>query len=140
MKTLITFLLLLPIVSFSQSEENKKDSVIQLSPIFPGGTVAMNKFIRDNFQYSKTAITKDEQGTILVEFVVYFDGVIRDVKVIKNVSPTLDAEAIRVMESMPKWTPGKQNGKKVNVRYTVPIITTLELSKGQKRREKRKNR
>jgi len=148
MKTLFTLLFSLPPLLFSQEEEeevitttgntNKKDEIIAISPCYPGGPQNMAIFIRDNFKYPEEARMYGEQGTIWVEFVVYSDGILRDIKVVKGVSRSLDAESIRVIEAMPKWKPGEQDGKKVNVRYTIPIKAAFNLSKGQKKRTKRK--
>jgi len=146
MKTLFTLFLILPILSFSQIEEKQtfitedNDTIIAISPEYPGGSKAMSIFIRDNFKYPEMAREMGEQGTIWIEFVVYNDGVLRDVKVVKGVSESLDAESIRVIEFMPRWKPAILDGKKVNVRYTIPIKAMLGLTNGQKRRKKRKEK
>jgi len=100
--------------------------VVAISPEFPGGASEMAAFIQKNFEYPEISREMGEQGTVWVEFVVYSDGEIRDVKVVKGVSPALDNEAKRVVKAMPKWKPGEQAGKKVNVRYTIPIKAKLE--------------
>ena len=99
-----------PIVDFAEKE-----------PGFPGGEVAMANFIRDNVVYPELAREMGEQGTVYVQFVVNSDGTIQDVVVVKKVSELLDKEAIRVVKAMPAWTPGEQAGKKVRVRFTLPI-------------------
>ena len=99
--------------------------VAEVDPAFPGGEAAMAQFINDNFEYPEISKEMGEQGTVYVQFVVYKDGKIKDVKVIKGVSPAIDKEAIRVVKKMPPWTPGEQAGKKVNVRYVVPIKVKL---------------
>ena len=78
-----------------------------------------------SFEYPEMAREMGEQGTIWIEFVVYSDGKIKDVKVVKGVSESLDREAKRIVRRMPKWKPGEQAGKKVNVRYTIPIKAKL---------------
>lgn len=98
--------------------------VVEEMPQFPGGNEAMQKYIAENLKYPKTAI-KGEQGRVIVSFVVNKRGKVGDVKLIRSVSPELDAEAVRVIQDMPDWIPGKQRGKAVNVRYTIPIVFKL---------------
>lgn len=99
--------------------------VAEVDPAFPGGEGAMVKFINETFEYPEISREMGEQGTVYVQFVVYSDGSIKDVKVIKGVSSAIDKEAIRVVKKMPAWTPGEQAGKKVNVRYVIPISVRL---------------
>lgn len=99
--------------------------VVEEMPQFPGGNEAMIKFIAENLIYPKTAMDKGEQGRVIVSFVINKRGKVGDVKLIRSVSPELDAEAIRVIQAMPDWIPGKQKGKAVNVRYTIPIVFKL---------------
>jgi protein TonB len=99
--------------------------VVAISPEYPGGPGEMALFIQENFEYPEMAREMGEQGTIWIEFVVYSDGKIKDVKVVKGVSESLDREAKRIVRRMPKWKPGEQAGKKVNVRYTIPIKAKL---------------
>lgn len=99
--------------------------VVAVSPEYPGGPGEMAVFIQKTFEYPEMAREMGEQGTIWVEFVVYTDGKIKDVKVVKGVSESLDREAMRVVKKMPNWKPGEQAGKKVNVRYTIPIKAKL---------------
>jgi TonB family protein len=93
----------------------------EVEPAFPGGEVAMANFIRENIVYPELAREMGEQGTVYVQFVVNSDGSIQDAVVVKKVSELLDKEAIRVVKMMPKWTAGEQAGKKVRVRFTLPI-------------------
>ena len=99
--------------------------VVEEMPQFPGGNEAMQKFIAENLIYPKTAMDKGEQGRVILSFVIDKRGKVGDVKLIRSVSPELDAEAIRVIQAMPDWIPGKQKGKAVNVRYTIPILYQL---------------
>lgn len=99
--------------------------VVEEMPQFPGGNEAMIKFIAENLKYPKTAMDKGEQGRVILSFVIDKRGKVGDVKLIRSVSPELDAEAIRVIQAMPDWIPGKQKGKAVNVRYTIPIVFKL---------------
>ncbi|MBO6252772.1 MAG: M56 family metallopeptidase [Bacteroidaceae bacterium] len=95
--------------------------VVDEMPQFPGGMKALMDYLSANVKYPEAAKQAGISGRVTTQFVVGEDGVIRDVKVLRSVSPELDAEAIRVMSSMPKWEPGKQDGKPVPVRYTVPV-------------------
>ena len=95
--------------------------VVDEMPQFPGGMKALMDYLSANVKYPEAAKQAGISGRVTTQFVVGEDGVIRDVKVLRSVSPELDAEAIRVMSSMPKWKPGKQDGKPVPVRYTVPV-------------------
>lgn len=99
--------------------------VAEVSPEFPGGPAEMQRFIQETFEYPAMAEEMNEQGTVWVQFVVYSDGTIKDVAVVKGVSASLDKEAVRVVKKMPKWKPGEQAGKPVNVRYTIPIKAVL---------------
>ena len=99
--------------------------VVAKSPEFIGGPKAMSKFIQHNFEYPEVSKEMGEQGTVWVEFVVRANGSVRDVKIVKGVSKALDKEAKRVVKRMPKWIPGEQAGKPVNVRYTIPIKAKL---------------
>jgi len=127
MKILLLILLLLPITLFSQDDIIY--DVASIAPKYPGGNLKMSEFIAKHFEYPEIAREMGEQGTIWVEFVVFSDGTIKYAKVVKGVSASLDAESIRVIELMPKWKPGEQAGKKVNVRYTIPIKAKLATSK-----------
>ncbi len=97
----------------------------ELSPKFPGEEYAMNTHIQNTFEYPEIARELGEQGRVWVEFFVYTDGVIRDVKVVVSVSPSIDAEAIRVIKLMPNWIPGLNHNRKMPIRYTVPIRCLL---------------
>ena len=110
--------------------------VVEEQPEFPGGNAAMMKFLGHSVRYPVEAQEKGIQGRVIVNFVVNKDGSLTDVRVVRGVDSSIDAEAVRVIESMPKWKPGKQKGKEVNVRYTLPISFMLEdnepLSEQQK--------
>ncbi len=93
---------------------------------FPGGVVAMKKWIAENIQYPQTAIEMNEQGRVFLSFVVEPDGRITNIKVERGVSPDLDREAKRVVRKMPKWVAGESGGKKVRTRCRLPINFTLQ--------------
>ena len=100
--------------------------VVEKMPEFPdGGMSGLMKYLSANIRYPEAAHKAGTQGRVTVQFVVGKDGSIGDVKVIRGVDPTLDAEAIRVISGMPKWKPGTQKGEPVNVRYTVPVMFRL---------------
>ena len=95
--------------------------VVEENPEFKGGMAKLYEFLNSNINYPEMAKENGIQGKVFIQFVVWKDGTIRDVKVVKGVHKTLDNEAVRVVKSMPKWKPGKQRGKSVNARFTLPI-------------------
>jgi protein TonB len=109
-----------------KEEETKVFDVVEQMPSFPGGDAELMKFLHDHMKYPAVAEENGIQGRVICTFVVERDGSITDVKVIKSVDPSLDKEAIRVLKSMPKWIPGKQNGSAVRVKYTVPVTFKLQ--------------
>ena len=100
--------------------------VVEEQPEFPGGNTAMMKFLGDNIKYPVIAQENGIQGRVITNFVVEKDGSITDVQVVRGVDPSLDKEAIRVIQSMPKWKPGKQRGSSVRVRFTLPVVFRLQ--------------
>ena len=107
-------------------EETKVFDVVEEMPQFPGGQAALLEYLSKNIKYPVVAEENGVQGRVIVTFVVERDGSITDVKVVKSVDPSLDKEAARVVKSMPKWQPGKQNGSAVRVKYTVPVTFRLQ--------------
>lgn len=99
--------------------------VVEKMPEFPGGMNACQKFITDNIKYPVEAKANKVQGMVYVKFVVNQDGTICDLKVLRGVSPSLDQEAIRIINSMPTWKPGMQRGIAVRVKYVMPILFDL---------------
>ena len=112
--------------SSGNSEEGEIFQVVEEQPMFPGGMEEMMKFLQQNIKYPKEAQEQGKQGRVIVQFVVNKDGSITDAKIMKPVDPLLDAEALRVVRSMPNWTPGKQRGKEVRVRFTLPVTFRLD--------------
>jgi TonB family protein len=100
--------------------------IVEQMPDFPGGELALRKFIAQEVKYPAIASQKGIQGKVFVNFVVAKDGSVKNAKVIRGVDPLLDLEALRVVNSLPKWKPGKQKGKEVAVSYTVPINFVLQ--------------
>ena len=109
-----------------KEEETKVFDVVEQMPSFPGGDAELMKYLSTHIKYPVVAEENGIQGRVIATFVVERDGSISDVKVIKSVDPSLDKEAIRVLKSMPKWIPGKQNGSAVRVKYTVPVTFKLQ--------------
>ena len=106
--------------------------VVEEMPEFPGGMAEAMKFLAKNINYPVAAQQAKIEGRVIVQFVVEKDGSVSDLKVMSGVSPELDAEAIRVVSMMPKWIPGKQRGKAVAVKYTMPIMFRLQTPKPDK--------
>nr|WP_302436157.1 TonB family protein [Bacteroides intestinalis] len=102
-------------------DPNKIYDNAEVMPEYPGGQVALMRYIAQNVKYPKSAQENGTQGIVVVQFVVDADGSVTNAHVITSVDPYLDEEALRVIKSMPRWTPGKLNGKPVRVKYTTPI-------------------
>ena len=102
--------------------------VTEQAPEFPGGQAAFMKWLSDNIKYPAEAAKNGIEGRVIVQFVIGSDGTVSDAVVRRSVDPLLDAEALRVINAMPAWTPGKQDGKPVAVRYTIPV--TFRSDKG----------
>ena len=115
----------IPQTSTSPKDENTFFIVEQM-PEYPGGMSELMKYVARNIKYPADALREKKQGRVIVQFIVGKDGYTSDFKVMKSVSPSLDAEAIRVLANMPKWTPGMQRGKTVAVKYTVPVTFKLD--------------
>lgn len=104
-----------------EEEEQQIFVVVEKMPEFPGGEDAMRRYLARNIRYPLIAQENGIQGRVICQFVVNADGKIVDVQVVRGVEASLDEEAVRVIKSMPAWTPGKQGGKSVRVKYTLPI-------------------
>lgn len=107
-------------------EENKVFDVVEQMPAFPGGPAALMQYLSSHVKYPAVAEENGISGRVTVQFVVERDGSVTDVKTMKSVDPSLDREAERVVKSMPKWIPGKQNGSPVRVKYFVPVVFRLQ--------------
>lgn len=126
----VALMMLVLLFSFTTSTaQTKKNNmvydVIEVMPQYPGGQIAMLKYIMENMKYPEQAMKEGIQGRVTVRFIVEKDGSISNVSPIHPVHPLLDKEAIRVVKSMPKWSPGKQHGKPVRVQLIVPIMFKL---------------
>ena len=116
-----------PTVEEEEVEEQEIFEVVEQMPEFPnGGMAGLMQFLSKNIKYPTIAQENGTQGRVTVQFVVNADGSIVDAKVIRGVDPYLDKEALRVINSMPKWKPGMQRGKAVRVKYTVPVMFRLQ--------------
>ena len=109
-----------------EPEEQQIFQVVEEMPEFPGGMAECLKFISKNIKYPTIAQENGIQGRVNIQFVVNQDGSIVDPVVMRTVDPYLDKEALRVIKMMPKWKPGKQRGKAVRVKYTVPVTFKLQ--------------
>ena len=108
-----------------KAPEGEIYQVVEEMPEFPGGMGECMKFIGKNIKYPAEAIEKGIQGRVIIQMVVTKEGDIAEAKVVRSIDPLLDAEALRVINSMPKWKPGKQKGEAVNVKYTIPVMFRL---------------
>ena len=113
------------VVTEAPVEEEVFDMVEQ-APQFPGGQAELMSWLGKNIRYPVIAQENGIQGRVICQFVVGSDGSVRDIKVVRSLDPSCDKEAVRVIQSMPKWIPGRQNGKAVSVRYTLPVTFRLQ--------------
>lgn len=116
----------------SKNEKNNGEKVfviVEKMPRFPGGAKALQEYIADNVKYPKEALKNGTKGKVYITFEVNKEGSVDNAKVARGVESSLDAEALRVINSLPKWTPGMEKGKPVNVLYTVPINFDLKEDK-----------
>jgi protein TonB len=100
--------------------------VVEEMPEFPGGMAECMKWLGKNIKYPTISQENGVQGRVIIQFVVNRDGSIVDAQVARGVDPYLDKEALRVVGLMPKWKPGKQRGKEVRVKYTLPVMFRLQ--------------
>ena len=126
----VALMMLVLLFSFMTSTAQTKKNemvfdVVEVMPQFPGGQIAMLQYLMKNIKYPEQAVKEGIQGRVTVSFIVEKDGRVSNVRLLRSVQPSLDKEAIRVVKSMPKWTPGKQNGKPVRVRFNLPVMFKL---------------
>ena len=114
------------IASESTVEHSSKVyDVVEQMPSFPGGQAALMQYLSTHVKYPAVAEENGIQGRVTVGFVINTDGSISDAKIMKSVDPSLDKEAVRVVTTMPRWIPGKQNGEPVRVKYFIPVVFRL---------------
>lgn len=107
-------------------DDDKVYTVCDVMPEFPGGQDKLLQYLASSIKYPAESIEKKEEGRVTLTYIVEKDGSISNIEVVRSVSPSLDAEALRVVKSMPKWTPAKNKGKIVRVSYTVPVTFRLK--------------
>ncbi len=98
---------------------------VEQMPQYPGGQTKLLKFISDNLVYPESAKAEGIEGRVILRFVVKADGTVGEVQVLRSLDPACDKEAIRLIKSTPRWIPGKQSGKSVNVWFTLPVTFRL---------------
>ena len=116
------------VIEEEEEEEEVEEvfMVVEEMPEFPGGMQKLMKYFSDNVRYPVVAAENGIQGRVICQFTVWKDGTIRDIVVVRGVDKSLDREAIRLIENMPNWKPGKQRGKAVSCKYTVPVSFRLQ--------------
>lgn len=139
MKNVVKKLFLVAVLSvlatshaFSQSNQQVKETdgtkssqVIEEMPMFPGGEKALVNYLKENLKYPTVPAENGIQGRVIVLFKVEADGSLTDVRIGGSVDPSIDREALRLVKAMPKWIPGKQDGKPVPVKFQLPITFSL---------------
>ncbi len=110
------------------AEPEKIFTSVEQNPEFPGGQAALLKYLNSHIQYPPQAAENGKEGKVVVQFVVEKDGHVGEVKVVRSVDKDLDREAVRVCKSLPKFTPGRQNGQPVRVWFTLPVTFKLQGS------------
>ena len=106
--------------------DNKVYKSVEQMPRFPGGEVGLMRYLQENIKYPPEAAKNDIEGRVIVQFIIDKTGQVGDVKVVRPVSEELDAEAVRVVKTLPKFEPGRQDGEAVSVWYTLPISFKLQ--------------
>ena len=114
------------VVDEPQEEVEEVFIVVEEQAEYPGGQSALMKYFSDNIRYPVSASENGVQGRVICQFTVWKDGSISDIKILRSVHPALDNEAIRLIKGMPKWKPGKQLGKPVASRFTLPVLFRLQ--------------
>ena len=130
-KLLFVMVTLILGINMAYGQEKKVFDVVEQMPHFPGGDAALMQFLRENIKYPETAEKNGIQGRVICTFVVENDGSVSDVQILRSVDDALDKEAVRVIQAMPKWVPGRQNGEPVFVKFTLPITFKLDTPKSQ---------
>lgn len=141
---LIIFLICCTITSAAQSADSIPASVsdtahhlVEIMPKFPGGDEALFKFLQQNLEYPKDAKDHNIQGIVYATFIVEKDGKLSNITILRGLHPSCDKEVLRVLALSPDWSPGVQDGRKVRVRYNLPVRFVL-MGRGTKKNKKRK--
>ena len=109
-----------------EANDEQPFSYVEQMPVFPEGQQAMYKFISDNLQYPEIAKQNGISGQVILQFVVSSDGTIKNAKVMRGIGGGCNEEALRILNAMPKWNPGKHNGRAVPVMFTLPIKFVIQ--------------
>jgi protein TonB len=109
-----------------EEDDNKVFDMVEQNPTFPGGQAELMAWISNHLKYPAIAAENGIEGKVIIQFVVGRNGAIRDANVVRALNPSCDREALRVVNAMPRWIPGKQNGKEVSVKFTLPITFKLQ--------------
>lgn len=112
--------------SVKGENEDEVFTVVEAMPKFPGGQAGLFQYLARSIKYPVIAQKSKEQGRVIIQMIIGKDGSLSNIKVLRSVSPSLDAEAVRVVGNMPKWEPGMQKGQPVSVKYTIPIVFRLQ--------------
>ena len=118
-----------PIIAKPKAEDNQIYESAQHMPTYPGGVAELSKFISERLVYPEAALADSAQGIVQVSFIVEKNGTPSEFEVLDEHHPALEAEAVRVLQQMPRWNPATQNGVKVRVEYVVPVKFTLPVEK-----------
>lgn len=110
----------------ADTTKNVVCDVTETLPQFPGGQGVLMKYLAANIKYPASAVKAKKQGRVIVTFIIQKDGSVAKARIARSVDPELDAEALRIVKAMPNWTPGTQDGKPVNVKYTIPVVFSLQ--------------
>lgn len=110
----------------ADTTKNVVYDVTETLPQFPGGQGVLMKYLAANIKYPASAVKAKKQGRVIVTFIIQKDGSVAKARIARSVDPELDAEALRIVKAMPNWTPGTQDGKPVNVKYTIPVVFSLQ--------------
>ena len=109
-------------LSAQESVEEEQFEIVTTKAEYPGGTKELAKFLQENLKYPKDALKNNISGKVFLRAIVEKDGKLKDIEVIRSVHPSLDAEALRLVKSMPKWTPATQRGQAVRSKIMLPIV------------------
>ena len=125
---ILLMLIVAILITIPVNAQNDEDVfyIVEDMPEFPGGEKAMKKYIANNVKYPEEAQKNEIEGKVFVSFVVGKDGNVNNASIERGVAPPIDKEALRVVNSLPNWKPGKQKGKAVNVKFTLPINFKLD--------------
>ena len=118
-------------LTYNGTDNDKSYDVVDQMPEFPGGVGARMQYLAKNVKYPVEAQRKGQQGNVVVKFTVEKDGSITNSHIVRSISPLLDAEALRVINAMPKWIPGRHHGKAVSVGYVLPVSFVLQKANGK---------